>query len=129
MLMHHIALWDVGACAKIKTIKTGNRKKNEVEVLRPNAVCCLLKMMVEKNKDIAIFCNGGDAKSEYDKHIKPIVGIDAVELPSTSGVNANYRIDTLVKKWQIVADYINGKPISSINIASAATTKALNCQP
>ncbi len=91
---HGVALWDVGACVE--------KTPGNVSVLKPNAICCLLKMIKQKGESITVFCNGGDAKEAYDEYIKPNTAVGAKELPSTSGRNSKYSLSDLVNKWEAI---------------------------
>ena len=101
LLNKGIALWDVCACCNI----IGSRD-DLIEVVVANPICCLLNMMKEKGKGIAVFCNGGKAYAKYNEHIKPKCHVDAIKLLSTSGRNSNADLE---KDWQYISDYINDK--------------------
>ena len=90
ILRNHLALWDVIAECEIEgssdaSIK--NAKANDLSVILENAP-------IEK-----IIVNGKTAEKAYNKYIKPVTGIKAVVLPSTSPANAAWTLDRLVDAW------------------------------
>ena len=53
-----------------------------------------------------IFVNGKTAEKYYRKFILPVVGIEAVTLPSTSPANAAYSFDKLIEAWRVIFEEI-----------------------
>ena len=93
LLRRHIALWDVIASCEI----TGSSDSSVRNVV-PNDLSAILHTAPIR----AIFCNGALAHRMYDKHIKPITGIPAFKLPSTSPANASWSLERLLEAWRII---------------------------
>lgn len=53
-----------------------------------------------------IFLNGQKAKMLFKRHFPKLVEM-ATFLPSTSSTNASYRLDDLVKSWQVITNYLD----------------------
>lgn len=91
LLRNHIALWDVIASCEI----TGSSDSSIRNVV-PNDLSPILAAA-----DIRQICvNGGTAAKYYDKYQKPLIGRDAVRLPSTSPANAAWSLERLITAWQ-----------------------------
>ena len=88
-----IALWDVIASCEISA-SSDSSIKNVV----PNDISSILAAADIKR----IFVNGKTAEKYYRKFILPVVGIEAVTLPSTSPANAAYSLDRLIEAWKII---------------------------
>ena len=93
LLENHIALWDVIASCEI----TGSSDSSIRNVL-PNDLLPILSAAHIRQ----IFVNGGTAAKYYDKYQKPVLGRDAVRLPSTSPANAAWSAARLTEAWQII---------------------------
>ncbi len=85
-----IALWDVIASCDIEGSADSSIKNVTANDLFP----ILNRASIEK-----IFVNGQTAKKYYDKYTKPLTGIDAHVLPSTSPANAAWTLERLVDVW------------------------------
>ena len=90
---NRIALWDViGAC----TI-TGSSDSSIRDVV-PNDLTPILTGAPIR----AIYVNGKTAERYYLKYQRPVLGRDAVVLPSTSPANAACSFDRLLAAWSVV---------------------------
>ena len=93
ILNNHIALWDViGSCdidgSADSTIR--NVKANDLSPILNGA-------------DIRqIYVNGKTAERYYNRYIRPVIGRDAVCLPSTSPANAAWTLERLIDAWAII---------------------------
>jgi hypoxanthine-DNA glycosylase len=97
VLNHRIALWDVIESCDIKGSSDSSIKNVKVNDI----------LMVVNNSNITkIYTNGKVAQKLYDKYLKSIVGIEAVNLPSTSPANAIYTLDKLSSSWKIIKNNI-----------------------
>lgn len=91
LLRNHIALWDVIASCEI----TGSSDSSIRNVV-PNDLSPILAAADIRQ----IYVNGGTAAKYYDKYQKPLIGRDAVRLPSTSPANAAWSLERLITAWQ-----------------------------
>ena len=48
---------------------------------------------------VPILCNGGTAYKLYKKYQEKRLGIEALQMPSTSPANAAWRLERLVETW------------------------------
>ena len=87
---NHIALWDVIGSCDIK----GSSDASISNVI-PNDLTEILTAA-----DIrSIIVNGRTADKYYRKFIEPVIGREAVCLPSTSPANAAWSVERLVEAW------------------------------
>ncbi|MCH5250236.1 MAG: DNA-deoxyinosine glycosylase [Lachnospiraceae bacterium] len=94
MLTNHIAMWDVIASCDI-TASSDSSIKNIV----PNDIGRLLREApIER-----IYTNGGMAHKNYQKYIKDIIGVEDVQLPSTSPANAAWSLEKLITVWEQIS--------------------------
>ena len=93
LLQNHIALWDVIASCEI----TGSSDSSIRNVV-PND----LTPIFETAQIRQVYVNGGTAAKYYDKYQKPVLGREAVRLPSTSPANAAWNLDRLIAAWSII---------------------------
>ena len=93
LLTHHIALWDVIASCEI----TGSADSSIRNVL-PNDLTPILAAAQIRQ----IFVNGGTAAKYYDKYQKPVIGREAIRLPSTSPANAAWSLERLTDAWSVI---------------------------
>ena len=91
LLRNHIALWDVIASCEI----TGSSDSSIRNVV-PNDLSPILAAADIRH----IYVNGGTAAKYYDKYQKPLIGREAVRLPSTSPANAAWSLERLITAWQ-----------------------------
>ena len=93
LLRHRIALWDVLAACEI-TGSSDASIKNAV----PNDLSPILS-----TADIRqIFVNGRTAEKIYQKYTEPLTGRPCLCLPSTSPANAAWRLEDLIKAWEVI---------------------------
>lgn len=94
ILSNHIAMWDVIASCEI----TGSSDSSIKNVV-PNDIGRLLaETAIEK-----IYTNGGTAHKNYQKYIKNQIGIEDIQLPSTSPANAAWSLEKLIAVWEQTA--------------------------
>lgn len=87
---HGLALWDTLASCTI----TGASDASIRDAV-PNDIAALLAQAPIR----AVFCNGAASYRLYETYLRPVSGIAAVRLPSTSPANAAVRPDALEKAW------------------------------
>ncbi len=63
-----------------------------------------LKTIVDNSKVTRVFCNGRTSGKYYHKYQEKILGIPAIELPSTSPANAAWQLDRLAEAWKIIKE-------------------------
>lgn len=88
-----IAVWDVIASCDIM-----GSSDSSIRNVVPNDLNVILQKAAIKQ----IFVNGKTAEKYYNKYILPLVGRNAVCLPSTSPANAAWTLDKLVSAWKII---------------------------
>ena len=93
LLRHHIAAWDVIASCDIKGSSDASIK---------NAVANDLRPILETARIRQIYTNGQTAWKLFSKYTAPVLGIDAVCLPSTSPANATWSLERLVEAWNCI---------------------------
>ncbi len=89
-LRHHLALWDVLAECDIEGASDSsivNPKPNDLASITRNAPID------------AVFCTGAKAYELYTRYCADEVGIEAVQLPSTSPANAACSFESLVREY------------------------------
>jgi len=90
---NHIALWDsIHECDIIGS--SDSSIKNAV----PNDISQILKAADIRR----IFTNGKKSHEIYMKYCYPKTGREDICLPSTSPANAAFRLDSLIKAWEIL---------------------------
>ena len=92
---HGIALWDVIASCDI----SGSDDASITNVV-PNDMSILFQTAPIQR----IFTNGGRADMLYRKYIFPKTGKTAVRLPSTSPANAQFGLESLIKRWKVLSE-------------------------
>lgn len=95
LLRNGVAVWDVVDSCDI----IGASDSSIKNVVPADVAGLLAQTGIEK-----VFANGALAKKLYDKYTLDRTGIPAVQLPSTSPANARFRLDDLVKSWEIIKD-------------------------
>lgn len=88
-----IALWDVIASCDIDKSSDGSIRNVIANDIRP----IIDNAPIEK-----IFVNGKTAQKYYDKYTRPVIGIEAAVLPSTSPANAAWTLNRLTEAWKAV---------------------------
>ena len=90
---NHIALWDsIHECDIIGS--SDSSIKNAV----PNDISQILEAADIRQ----IFTNGKKSHEIYMKYCYPKTGREDICLPSTSPANAAFRLDSLIKAWEIL---------------------------
>ena len=95
LLKNNVALWDVIASCEIKGSADSSIKNVRANDLSP---------ILENAPIRRIFVNGGTAKKLYDRHILPVLGREALVLPSTSPANAAWSVERLINTWRIIKE-------------------------
>lgn len=90
ILQNGLALWDVLESCTV----TG---ASDASIKDPVPVD--LAALLEKAPVEAVFCNGVTAFRLYEKMLRPVCGIAAVRLPSTSPANAAFGMEKLAAAW------------------------------
>ena len=90
ILQNGLALWDVLEQCTV----TG---ASDASIKDPVPVD--LAGLLEKAPVEAVFCNGATAFRLYEKLLRPVSGLAAVRLPSTSPANAAWSLDRLADAW------------------------------
>lgn len=100
LLGNHIALHDViHSCDIIGSSDSSIRNVEPADLERILAV----------TGKIPILCNGGTAYKLYKKYQEKRLGIEALQMPSTSPANAAWRLERLVETWGEVLLPLIGK--------------------
>lgn len=97
LLRHNIALWDV-----IKSCDIIGSSDASIKNVVPNDLSIILNAANIRN----IFVNGKTAYKYYEKYTKPIIGREAICLPSTSPANAAWNMERLKNEWNILIDEV-----------------------
>lgn len=93
LLSNGIALWDVIASCEIQ-----GSSDSTIRNVVPNDIAVILN-----RADIrAIYVNGKTSEKFYNKYLRPITGMDAVCLPSTSPANAAWTLEKLIEAWRVI---------------------------
>jgi len=95
LLARRVALWDVIASCEIAGSSDASIRGAAPNDLRP---------ILETAPIRRIFCNGGTAFRLYGRYQRPLLGRDAVLLPSTSPANAAWRPDDLIRAWSAILE-------------------------
>lgn len=90
VLRHGLALWDVIASCDI----TGS---SDASVR--NAVPIDIARVLRAADLHAVLCNGALSGKLYAKFLRPVTGMDALILPSTSPANAAWSLPRLIDVW------------------------------
>lgn len=93
LLSNGIALWDVIASCEIQ-----GSSDSTIRNVVPNDIAVILN-----RADIrAIYVNGKTSEKFYNKYLRPIAGMEAVCLPSTSPANAAWTLEKLIEAWRVI---------------------------
>lgn len=87
----HIAVWDVIASCTIQ-----GSSDSSIRDVVPNDLSEILDHAPIRQ----IYTNGGTAYRLYEKYMHPVIGRDAVKLPSTSPANAAWSLERLIREWK-----------------------------
>ena len=91
LLRNRIALWDsVESCEISGSSDSSIRNITPVEITQVTNQCSLQK----------ILCNGAVSHKYYNQYLKPVTGIEAIKLPSTSPANAAWSLERLIQAWR-----------------------------
>lgn len=88
-----IALWDVLASCNIEKSSDASIKNIKVNDINT---------LIKKTNITKIFTLGKKAYDIYQKEVFPETKIKATYLPSTSPANATFRLEDLVKEYQVI---------------------------
>ena len=89
-----IAVWEVIASCDITGSSDSSIRNVTANDLRP----------ILQGASIRQICvNGKTAEKYYNKYIRPVLGRDAVCLPSTSPANAAWSLERLIEAWAQIA--------------------------
>ena len=95
LIRHGIALWDV-----VRSCEIDGSSDSSIRDVVVNDIGSILA-----SADIGkIFVNGKTAMKYYQKYLLPMIGRDAVCLPSTSPANAAWDIKKLTEEWKIIVE-------------------------
>ena len=95
LLRHNIAVWDV-----IKSCDITGSSDASIKNVVPNDLSIILGSANIRS----IFVNGKTAYKYYEKYTKPLIGREAICLPSTSPANAAWNMERLKSEWSIIND-------------------------
>ena len=93
LLRNHIALWDVIAPCEIKGSSDSSIR---------NAVPNNLQSLIQRTEVERVFTVGSTATKLYEKYCERDTGIPAIMLPSTSGANARFSTEILIKAFSAI---------------------------
>ena len=91
VLDHGFALWDVIASYEI----VGSADSSITDVVPNDLLPILAGSRVQR-----IFCNGTTSFRLYTRYIRPLTGVAATCLPSSSPANAAWSLDRLTAAWR-----------------------------
>ena len=93
LLRNRIAVWDVIGSCEIEGSSDATIRDVTVNDLD----------IILKKADIkSIYVNGKKAYQMYQRYTQPVIGREAVCLPSTSPANAAWNIDKLIEAWRVI---------------------------
>lgn len=98
LLRHHIALWDV-----IESCDINCSSDSSISNVKVNNIKRLLKETDIKT----IFTSGKKAHELYTRYVYPELGMEDIDLPSTSSANARMRLDELVSTYRVIVNTID----------------------
>ena len=93
LLRNHIAVWDVIESCDIEGSSDSSIK---------NVVVNDLNIILNEADIKGIYINGKTAYNYYKKYTEPLLGREAICLPSTSPANAAWNIERLVETWSMI---------------------------
>ena len=95
LLGNHIAVWDV-----IKSCDIEGSSDSSIKNVVANDIDVILAEANIKQ----IYVNGKKAQQLYQKYIYPRLNREAICLPSTSPANAAWKLERLVRTWQVIRE-------------------------
>ena len=95
LLGNHIAVWDV-----IKSCDIEGSSDSSIKNVVANDIGVILAEANIKQ----IYVNGKKAQQLYQKYIYPRLNREAICLPSTSPANAAWKLERLVRAWQVIRE-------------------------
>ena len=98
LLRHHIALWDV-----IESCDINGSSDSSINNVKVNDI----KGLLDKTDISTIFTTGKKAHELYIKYVYPQLGIEDINLPSTSSANARMKLDELVSTYGVILNTID----------------------
>lgn len=96
LLQHNIAIWDI--------VKTCNIKNSSDATLKHLDINDISELCKDSNIK-AIFANGSKTAEIYKKHCN-YNKLEFYKLPSSSSANAKYKLDHLIKEWEIINKFL-----------------------
>ena len=91
LLRHQLALWDVIASCRIDGSSDASvREAVPVDISRVTNHAAIQRVV----------CNGALAGKLYRQHLQPLLGLEALILPSTSPANAAWSLSRLAEAWR-----------------------------
>lgn len=93
LLEHYIAVYDV-----IYQCNIIGSSDSSIQNIVPSD----LSPIFEATNIKSIFCNGGTSYRYYQKYQEKKIGIDGIQLPSTSPANARFSMDALYEQWKVI---------------------------
>ena len=93
LLKNRIAVWDV-----VKSCDIEGSSDASIKNVTTNDLSLIPARVV--------FTNGATSFRLYNKYCRPLTGIEAVRLPSTSPANAACSLEQLCEKWKIIANFL-----------------------
>ena len=95
LLINHIAVWDV-----IKSCDIVGSSDSSIKNVVANDLGIILKTADVR----AIYVNGKTALKYYQNYTEPVVGRNAICLPSTSPANAAWNMERLIEAWGVIKE-------------------------
>ena len=86
ILSHGLALWD-SSDASIREVRAND-----------------LRIILDSCPIERIYCNGRKSHEMYNRYILPVLGREAVCLPSTSPANAQWSLEKLTAAWAVLKE-------------------------
>ena len=95
LLRNRIALWDsIESCEITGSSDSSIRNVTPVNIGIVTDTCSIR----------SVLCNGATSFKLYNRYLRPVTGIEAVRLPSTSPANAQWNLERLIEAWCIISE-------------------------
>ncbi len=94
---NNIALWDV-----LKSCQINNSDDSSIKDIEVNDI----NLILNNSQVTHVFTTGKKAYDLYQKYCYPKTGIEAINLPSTSGANCRISFDKLLEQYRIIKEYL-----------------------